>query len=304
MTAAAGRWPRWVAEGTGHIVEDTIDGYRLLNLMMQGQTSQVWQVVEISSGRHFALKLLLPENTRSPVHRRFLFHEAHVGLSLRHPNVIRVVKLVEDKDNPYIIMEFFPSQNLKLRLMRKQEIIKERAHSIIEQAAAGLAHIGDKGWVHRDVKPDNILVNSAAEVRIIDFALGQRIAKQTFFSRLFRKRGKTMGTRSYMSPEQIHGLPLDQRADVYSFGATLYELVTGRPPFRANSPGELLHKHLHERPISPVIHNPEVTQEFADLIMRMLAKKREERPRDFHEFLVLFRSMRVYQSDKLEKSER
>lgn len=275
----------------------------MLSHMMTGQTSQVWEVVEVTSHRHFALKLLLPEHSRSQEHRNFLFHEGMVGQSLHHPNVIKVLRLVKDKHNPYIIMEFFPGGNLGLRLKRKADFVRERAHSIISQAAAGLAHINDKGWVHRDVKPDNILVNSSGEVRIIDFALAERIGTGRGLFGWFRRRPKTSGTRSYMSPEQIRGLPLDGRADLYSFGATMYEIVTGRPPFRGLSPGDLLSRHLKEVPITPKVHNPEVTDECAELILRMLSKNRDERPRNFHEFLVYFRGIRVFKGDKLERPE-
>jgi serine/threonine protein kinase len=283
--------------------ENTIGGYTLRKHMMTGQTSQVWEVVEGSSGRHFAIKLLLPEHARSPEHRRFLFHEAMVGMAMHHTNVIRMSRVVRDKVNPYIIMELFPGKNLKLRMMEKQEMVKAKAHSILMQAAAGLAHMHSKGWVHRDVKPDNILVNSAGEVRIIDFALAQRIGGggSGFLAKLFGRKGtkKTSGTRSYMSPEQVLGRRLDERADIYSFGVTMYELSTGRPPFRGASPGDLLHKHIREKPVSPKAFNPDVTDEFANLVLRMLAKDVKERPRDFHQFVAQFRLTKVFVGDTL-----
>src|SRR5690349_5832348 len=103
-----------------------VGGYRLQNLMMTGQTSQVWEVVEVSSGRHFAMKLLLPEKASEPAHRRFLIHEAEVGQKLAHGNIIKIVELVRDPKNPYFVMEFFPSGSLKVRMMRKQnDFIKE-----------------------------------------------------------------------------------------------------------------------------------------------------------------------------------
>jgi serine/threonine protein kinase len=153
------------------------------------------------------------------------------------------------------------------------------------------------GWVHRDVKPDNMLVNSAGEVRIIDFALSRRIQKASFFGRLFRRKEKAQGTRSYMSPEQIRGLNLDGRADIYSFGASAFEIVAGRPPFRAASSQELLAKHIAEKPVSPEVYNPDVTPEFGDLVIRMLAKKKEERPRDFHEVLMQLRTLKVFKTE-------
>jgi serine/threonine-protein kinase len=263
--------------------------------MVTGQTSQVWEVVEGQSHRHFAMKLLLPEKAREPEHRRFLIHEAEVGKQLAHPNIIKIVAVGRDRTNPYFVMEYFPAGNLKLRIMRKDfTFIHDRAQDILKQWSTGLAFMNAKGWVHRDVKPDNILVNSAGELRIIDFALAQRIPSGLL--KLFRRRQKPQGTRSYMSPEQIRGLPLDGRADIYSFGASAYELITGRPPFRAASNQELLNKHISEKPASPRLYNPDVTEEFADLVLQMLAKKKEDRPRDFHEVLMKMRGMRIFKS--------
>src|SRR5262249_45370267 len=117
----------------------------------------------------------------------------------------------------------------------------------------------------------------------------------TGLAKWFHKR-KAMGTRSYMAPEQIRGLPLDGRADIYGFGCTCYELTTGRPPFRGKDSHELLTKHITEKPLSPQVYYPDVTDEFGALVLRMLAKKKEDRPRDFHEILMALRTMRVYKT--------
>ncbi len=126
------------------------------------------------------------------------------------------------------------------------------------------------------------------------FRPGPRIEKPSFFDKFFRRKNKPQGTRSYMSPEQIRGEPLDGRADIYSFGATCYELVTGRPPFRAASSNDLLVKQIIEKPVTPCEHNREVTHEFGDLVLHMLAKKRENRPRDFHEVLMKLQTLKVF----------
>src|SRR5579871_2984541 len=202
------------------VTENQVDNYRLVNLMATGQTSQVYEVAEVSSGRHFALKMLLPEHVKSGEQRRFLFHEAEVGQQIVHPNIVKMLTIKKDPYHPYLVMEFFPSKNLKLRIMHKEdEFIKQHFRGIVEQAATALAFMHEKGWVHRDVKPDNILVNSSAEVRVIDFAIATRKSKKPglFGS---KKKGKPMGTRSYMAPEQIRGEWLDARADIYAFGAT------------------------------------------------------------------------------------
>src|SRR5262249_55419714 len=157
------------------------------------------------------------------------------------------------------------------------------------------------GWVHRDVKPDNVLVNSAGELRIIDFALAYRIP--TGLSKIFARKGKAQGTRSYMSPEQIRGQVLDGRADIYSFGASMYEVLTGRPPFRANTPTDLLQKQIIEKPENPCSFNPEITEDFAGIVLRCLAKKREDRFKDCHELLMAMRGLKVFKAEPAVRKE-
>jgi serine/threonine protein kinase len=278
---------------------DMVGRYRLLNLLMTGQTSQVWEAADPSSGLHFAIKILLPEYANDKDHREFLFHEAEVGMDLTHPNVIKIVSVSKDKKHPHFVMDFFPGGSLKMRIMHKQhDFIKEKAHEILKQTATALAFLNAKGWVHRDIKPDNVLVNSAGEVRLIDFAITQKISK----GRMMGRKGPIQGTRSYMSPEQIRNEGLDGRADVYSFGAMCYEMVTGRPPFRAADPQALLNKQLYEKPVSPRNHNPEVTEEFGDFVLKMLEKKRDDRPANFHEVLMAMKKMKIFKTEAAKKS--
>jgi serine/threonine protein kinase len=287
------------------MAEEIIGGYRLLKCMMTGQSSQVWEVVEVSSHRHFAMKLLLPEKAKENAQRRLLMHEASVGKELTHPNVIRIAAIGNETEHCYYVMEFFPAGSLKIRLNLKQfDFIKERCHSILKQAAIAMAYITASGWVHRDVKPDNMLVNSAGELRIIDFALAQRIQSDSALSRMMRRikgKAQVMGTKSYMSPEQIRGLALDGRADIYSFGASCFELSTHRPPFRGATSQELLQKHILEKPPSPQFFNPDVTDEFAKLVLQMLAKKPDERPQTFHDVLKVLNTIRIFKSDPVAK---
>lgn len=284
---------------------ELIGGYRLRNLLATGQSSQVWEVVEPKSARHFAMKLLLPEATRNAEQKHLLFHEAKIGTKLNHPNIIKIVAVSTDKDpkNHWFVMEFFPAGSMKARVTNKQmDFIKEHGQSVFKQIATALAYFNSSGWVHRDIKPDNFLVNSIGEAKLIDFAIGVKIEKPGFFSSLFRKKPKVQGTRSYMSPEQIRCEPLDARADIYSYGATWYEIVTGRPPFRAGSSQELLNKHLHEKVLPVKSLNPEVTDAFSDLIQRMLAKKREDRPLNFHEILMAYKTIRIFKSATPQKA--
>jgi serine/threonine-protein kinase len=283
---------------------EVIGGYRLRNLLATGQSSQVWEVVEPKSGRHFAMKLLLPEATRNAEQKHLLFHEAKVGTALVHPNIIKIVAVSKDKDpkNSWFVMEFFPAGSMKVRVTNKQmDFIKEHSQSVFKQIATALAYMHGSKWVHRDIKPDNFLVNSIGEAKLIDFAIAAKIEKPSFFGNLFRKK-KVMGTRSYMSPEQIRCEYLDARADIYSYGATWYEIVTSRPPFRGATSQDLLNKHLHEKVLPPKSLNPEITDDFNDLIMRMLAKKREDRPLNFHEIMQAYKTIRIFKTAAPQKA--
>lgn len=277
-------------------VNETIGGYKLRSLLQTGQVSQVFEVVEPLSNRHFAMKVLLPEAAEKSDVRNNLFHEAEVGTKMRHENVILILKVSREKLSPHFIMEYFPSGSMRNRLMAKDTaFIKEHAMQICKGAATGLAYIHASGWVHCDVKPDNMLVNASGNLKWIDFAISKKIPKG--LSKLFYRQQKAQGTPSYMSPEQILRKPLDGRADIYGLGATYYELVAGRPPFRGNTITDLLNKQLSEKPITPQMHNKDLTDEFAGLIMRMISKKKEDRPETCHDVLIAMRKMKVHKSD-------
>ena len=273
----------------------TIGGYKIRSLLQTGQTSQVFEVVEPSSNRHFAMKILLPEFSSSKEHRGPLFNEAEIGSKLRHANVINIVKVSRSMETPHFVMEFFPSGSIRKRLQSKdprdKEFLKEHARKIFKQAGTGLAYMNSSHYVHCDVKPDNILVNALGETKIIDFAISKRVSSG-FLARLFRKRNKPEGTASYMSPEQIKCELLDARSDVYSFGCTMYEVVTFRPPFRGNSVSDLFRKHLMEKASPPSVYNPDVTDEFGAIVVRMLAKKPEDRYKNLLEAMMDLRKIK------------
>ncbi len=282
------------------MADEIIGGYRVRGqLGAPGQVSQVLEVVEPASSRHFAMKLLHPQYAKSREHRRQLFHEADVGIKMRHENVINILKVNKSPNQPHFIMEYFPSGSLRTRLQSRDpkdmQFVRLNAKKIFKQIATGLAYMNASGIVHCDVKADNILVNALGQTKIIDFAIAKRI-QTGFFAGLFKKRGKAQGTPSFMSPEQITGKLLDGRADIYSYAATLYELTTGRPPYRGNSVNDLLGKHLVEKPTTPQMYNPDLTDEFSALIVKCLAKKMEDRPANFHEILIELKKIKVFKS--------
>ena len=280
-------------------IGQVIGGYKVRSLLQTGQTSQVFEVAEPNSGRHFAMKVLLPEVAGSASHRRLLFNEAEIGTKLRHENVINIVKVNRSPETPHFVMEFFASGSIRKRLQSRdpkdKEFLKQKAKKIFKQAATGLAYMNACGYLHLDVKPDNILVNATGQTKIIDFAISKRI-KNSFLARLFRKRGTPEGTASYMSPEQIRGLALDARSDIYAFACSMYEVACGRPPFRGNSIQDLLRKHMMEKAAPLTAYQPDATDEYSALLAKMLAKKVEERPKSFHEVLMEARKVRFFKS--------
>ena len=280
-------------------MQTTIGGYKLRSLLQTGAVSQVYEVVEPTSHRHFAMKVLLPEHADKKDVRGVLFHEADVGIKMRHENVINILKVSKDEHTPHFIMEYFPSGSLRTRLISRdpkdKEFIKVNSRKIFKQMATGLAYMNASGYVHCDVKADNVLVNALGQTKIIDFAITKKI-KKGFFEKLFHRKGKPQGTPSFMSPEQIRDEMLDGRADIYSFAATWYELTTGRPPFRATSQTELLRKHLGEKPAPLVAYNDDVTEEFSKFILAMLEKKKENRPENFHKILMDMKKIRIFKS--------
>jgi serine/threonine protein kinase len=279
-------------------VNELIGGYKLRTMLQTGQSSQVFEVVEPTSNRHFAMKLLLPEAASKPEERQALFNEAEIGIKLAHQNVVRIYKVNRSPETPHFIMEYFPSGSLRLRLQAKDmKFIREHARKIFREAATGLAYMNASGYVHRDVKPDNILVNSLGDTKIIDFAISKKM-QSGFLAKLFKKK-KPQGTPSFMSPEQIRDELLDGRADIYSYACTLYELTTGRKPFVGATQGDLLTRHFTEKPVTPVVYNKDLTDEFGALVLKMMAKKRDDRPKNFHEVLIELRKVKIFKDEKV-----
>jgi serine/threonine protein kinase len=277
--------------------EERIGKYKLVRILSLGQASEILEVVQEGSAKRFALKQLLESRAAESSERRAFEFEARLGMDMSHPKMIRVYEYVKDKHRPYFVMEYFPSQHLRLPIGKPKDypLSGDRKHKILEQSAAALAYMHDKGWVHRDLKPENILFNKGGEARLIDYALALKI--KTGLGKLFAAKVKRQGTHSYMSPEQIRCEPPAPTADVYSFGITCYELACGRQPFRANSFGELLDKHMKEQPSPPTAYNKDITPEFSDLVLKMIRKKPADRPKNLHEFISLFSRIRIYKDD-------
>jgi eukaryotic-like serine/threonine-protein kinase len=269
------------------VPQDYVGPFRLLNLVRTGKTCEIWEVINDLKGERLAIKLLSGDATRDKQEVAFVKHESEVGKGLSHPNLIKIYDFGRDHDNVYLSMELFAAPNLKQRINQGIELLAPQVQECIRGCAEGLAYFHSQGWIHRDIKPDNVLMNNAGEVKLIDFALAVR--RKTGLARLFAGKSKIQGTRSYMSPEQIRGQVLDERADIYSFGCMVYELVGGKPPYTGTSTNDLLNKHLRAA-IPPLqASNRNVTDSFAQLVRKTLAKDPAERPQTMNDFLAEMR---------------
>ena len=240
-----------------------------------------------------ALKALQPEQRNNKTEIAYLKHEYTVANDFDHENIIRIDGFDIDRSVPFLAMEFSSGKNAKIQLRQNFEEMLFFSKIIIETSAQGLAYLHEKGWLHCDIKPDNLLITENGSTKVIDFAISQKIRKG--FGKLLGGRSKTLqGTRSYMSPEQIRGKGLDEQSDIYSFGCTIYELLTKKPPFTAATPDELLMKHLRSAPPLASTVNSNVTEEFSQLIRNMMSKKKEKRPSSFNNFLDHFKTIRPF----------
>lgn len=261
------------------LVNSVLNGYRILSKVIECPRTVLYRGVNEANLHEVAVKMLLPQFAREGHLIRQLRREAYHEGKLNHPNIIKGRGFFRKPIRHHFIMDYFPSKSMRFRMMDENDtVVSTYMKKIMVDMADALAHIHDEGIVHRDVKPENILVNSVGDSKLIDFALASRY---DLVSRIF-VRSRVQGTASYMSPEQIRGRALDNRADIYSFGATIFEMVVGHPPFTGASEAEILRRHLGDfiRPIRRFKEN--VTQEFDELVLRMLAKSPSDRPKDMH----------------------
>lgn len=241
-----------------------------------GRHCQVWEAVDTDSGRRVAVKVVVPEMAADAGQRRMLRHELAVARSLDHPAIIRMDAFSTAGGLPHLVMELYPHANLKKQIAAGVDEIAPRLHRIVTQMAWALDHMHGRGWVHRDVKPENVLASVDGEVKLIDLAIAAR--KSGALNRLLGRKAKAQGSPSYIAPEQIRGLPVDPRSDIYSLGCVLFELLAGMPPYTASATEELLHKHLSATPPSVEAFNRNATTSVSKLIRQMLAKKPADRP--------------------------
>jgi serine/threonine protein kinase len=272
-------------------VRDFLGPYRLTRQIRMGSTCQVWEALDEGTNKRYAIKVLRPEQRGNKTEIGFLKHEFEIACELNHKNIIKVIDFFTKTETPFIVMELFSELNLKQAIRRGPEMIAYMLDKVLIQVVESLYYFHSKGFVHCDVKPDNLLISREGEIKLIDFTISTKV--KSGFSRLFSKAATAQGTRSYMSPEQIRKQSLDAKADVYSLGCVFFEMVTGKLPFTASSPDELLSKHLSSPIPSALVTNDNVSQEFNGLIKAMMAKDVKTRI-EMWDVLKQVRSIKIF----------
>jgi serine/threonine-protein kinase len=255
-----------------------IKGYLLQEKIRDGTVGTVWRATN-SSRQVFAIKQMSAKNAAESDKVRQFEKEASLTQRLSHRNIIKVHEALASTP-PAFVMEYFESENLKYSLWNLPERIVKYEFKILRQVADALSFVHEQGVVHKDIKPENVLVNSKQDVRLIDFSLAQ-----SKLDRFLQFSKRVEGTPLYMAPEQIRGEKVDARADVYAFGVMTYEMLTRRPPFIGTSYQTILDKHLKEPPQPMRSWVPTLSAELDVLVLRMLAKKKEERWSDMKTLL-------------------
>ncbi len=265
------------------------DRYELEQKIGEGGMARVYRGRDLRLNRQVAIKVLHSHFASDTNFLQRFHHEAQAAANLRHPNIVDVYDVGQDGDTHYIVMEYVAGSDLKALLMRSGPLPIEQAVYVGECVANGLDAAHRLGMVHRDIKPQNIIVGEQGQVKITDFG----IAKSSLSTAL-TETGVTFGTADYISPEQARGQPATPRSDIYSLGVTLYETLTNRLPFTGDSSIAVAMQHVSADPPPPRMYNPRIPPQLESLVLRALSKEPDGRPttaRDFARQLGSYRDI-------------
>ena len=239
----------------------------------EGGMATVWHATDQVLDRPVAVKILRPNLAENPGILERFRAEALAAARLNHPNIVNVFDAGTDDHTAFIVMELFEGETLRDRLTRDGHLPPGEAIAVLLQALSALQFAHENGLIHRDVKPGNILIGAGGRVKVTDFG----IAKAAYEDADPTTTGSVLGSVPYLSPEQVQGNPTDGRSDVYSAGATLYEALTGRPPFVAESNLAAAVVRLTKDPAPPRAVRPGIARSLEAIVMRALARDPNER---------------------------
>jgi serine/threonine protein kinase/tetratricopeptide (TPR) repeat protein len=254
--------------------------YQIIEELGKGGMGRVYKAFDKKIKEKVALKLLRPEISSDEETVERFSNELKFARKIIHKNVCRMFDLGEEEGAHYITMEYISGEDLKSMIQMMGRLSSGQALSIAKQVCEGLAEAHRLGVVHRDLKPQNIMIDREGNARIMDFGIARSLKAKGITD-----GGIIIGTPEYMSPEQVEGKEIDQRADIYALGVILYEMLTGKVPFEGDTPLSIAVKHKTEAPQDPRTLNAQVPLDLSQLILKCLEKEKNKRPQSAEEVL-------------------
>ena len=278
-----------MTEGVGQSVRLLAGRYQLGELVGRGGMADVHVGMDTRLGRRVAIKLLKPSLANDPAFRTRFRREAQDAAKMAHPTIVRIFDAGEESVRdihgtetliPFIVMEYVDGRLLK-DIVAEGPLEVAEATRVIEQVLTALEYSHRAGVVHRDIKPGNIMIAANGQVKVMDFGIARAISDS---SATIAETSAIVGTAGYFSPEQARGETVDARTDLYSTGIVLFELLTGRAPFRGDNPVAVAYQHVNSEAVPPSSLNPKVSPALDAVVLRSLAKDRFERYQSAGEF--------------------
>jgi eukaryotic-like serine/threonine-protein kinase len=271
-------------EDSGGRPAQQLPGYQILNKCGAGAMAVVYRAKQLSLDRTVAVKVLPKRLSKNAEFVERFYREGRAAAQLNHPNIVQAIDVAEANSYHYFVMEFVEGCTVYDELAEGKVYSEPEAIDIITQITKALLHAHERGFIHRDVKPKNIMLTKDRVAKLADMGLAR---EATDVQAAMAEAGRAYGTPYYIAPEQIRGeVDIDHRADLYSLGATFYHMVTGRVPFEGPTPSAVMHKHLKE-PLTPPDHlNTSLTSGCGAMIEMLMAKNREDRYPSARELLV------------------
>ena len=258
----------------------TIGRYQILERLGQGGMGVVYRAFDPQIERTVAIKVISAQLVDQPEQRERFFREARAAGRLAHRNIITIFDLGEDRGQPYIAMEYVQGQALDVRMRTGEPLTLSQKLAIIADICDALAFAHGAGIIHRDMKPANVMLTTTGSVRILDFGLARLVTSELTRSNI------VVGTMNYMAPEQVRAEPIDHRADVFSVGVLLYELLSGRKAFEADSFAATMYKVLQDRPAPLESLGHALPAELMTVVDRAIEKDREQRYQSMGDMLL------------------
>jgi serine/threonine-protein kinase len=271
-------------------VSSQIPGYKILGKLGSGAMAVVYRAKQISLDRTVAVKVLPKKFVQKADYVERFYKEGRLAAKMNHNNIVQAIDVGEVGGLYYFVMEYVEGKTLHDDLSKGKIFNEEEAIDLILQLVSALGHAHALGLVHRDVKPKNIMINKDDVVKLADMGLARETSDVKAAE---NEKGKAFGTPYYIAPEQIRGLTdIDGRADIYALGATLFHMVTGRVPFEASAPSDVMKKHLKETLTPPDHINTALSAGISEVIETMMAKNRSERYKNMEEVMGDLKAVR------------